>query len=164
MVRLVFTQLLLIFSLLFFRYGVLTRYVYILEIRKYNVVKGMKTKSQVKQRKNKISNSDLFKHTINALHITLKRRTSNNYSIMIINDILKTMKDKFDFLKYVKVIKTGHSEDDDEVLNIKDDLDSIDPAEIGKAIESIIRIASMNMKDKNAGLYVITELKEHIKD
>jgi len=83
---------------------------------------------------------------------------------MIINDILKTMKDKFDFLKYVKVIKTGHSEDDDEVLNIKDDLDSIDPAEIGKAIESIIRIASMNMKDKNAGLYVITELKEHIKD
>jgi len=124
----------------------------------------VKTKSQVKQRKNKISNSDLFKHTINALHITLKRRTSNNYSIMIINDILKTMKDKFDFLKYVKVIKTGHSEDDDEVLNIKDDLDSIDPAEIGKAIESIIRIASMNMKDKNAGLYVITELKEHIKD
>lgn len=42
-------------------------------------------------------------------------------------------------------------------------LDYVDEKLLGKAIESIIRIACLNMKDKNAGLYLISELKEKIK-
>ena len=42
------------------------------------MVKGMNTKSQDKQCKTKISNSDLFKETIKPLHIIIKRETSNN--------------------------------------------------------------------------------------
>ena len=62
------------------------------------MVRGMNTKSQDKLHKSKISNSDLFRQTIKSLHIIIERRTSNSYAIMIINDILKTMKNKFDFL------------------------------------------------------------------
>ena len=74
------------------------------------------------------------------------------------------MENKFNFLKYVKLNKTEHSKDNHEVINILQELDKIDQKEIGRAIESIIRIASINMKDKDAGLYFITELKDKIND
>lgn len=83
---------------------------------------------------------------------------------MILTDVIRTLKNKFAFLKYVEVIRTGHSEHDYDIVNIMLDIDSIDPTEVGKAIESIIRVVSMNMKDKDAGLYFISELKDQVED
>jgi hypothetical protein len=126
------------------------------------MVKDVKAKSQVKQNKNEINNSKLFKEVITSLHNIVKRRTSTNYSIMIINDVLKNLRDRFDFLKNVDVLPNRHADDEDGLIMIDDKLDSIKPEEIGKAVESLIRLISMNMKDKDAGLYFITELKENI--
>jgi len=128
------------------------------------MVKGMKAKSQVKKTKNQIGNSKIFKEVITALHNIVKRRTSTNYSIMVVNDILRSLRDRFDFLKNIEVLPAGNVEDEDGFIVINDDLDLIESKEIGRAIESVIRLAGMNMKDKDAGLYFITELKENLKD
>ena len=98
------------------------------------MVKDVKAKSQEKQSKNNTSNSELFRHVIKALNSIISRRTSENYSTMVINDIIKNMEDKFKFLKYVKVIKTGYSEDDSEVLDILKSLEYVDEKLLGKAI------------------------------
>ena len=72
------------------------------------MVKDVKAISQGKQNKNEISNSELFKNVIKSLNSILSRRTSENYSTMVINDIIKNMEDKFKFFKYIKVIKSGY--------------------------------------------------------
>lgn len=72
------------------------------------MVKDVKAISQGKQNKNEISNSELFKNVIKSLNSILNRRTSENYSTMVINDIIKNMEDKFKFFKYIKVIKSGY--------------------------------------------------------
>jgi hypothetical protein len=131
-------------------------------MRKYNLVKDVKAGSQRKQNNNNSSNSKLFKQIIKAIYSIIKQRTSKNYSTMIINDILKNMENKYNFLKYIKLNKTGQPKDNHELINILQEIDKIDQKEIGRAIESIIRVASINMKDIDAGLDFITELKDKI--
>ena len=114
------------------------------------------------KRLNDHTNTELFLHVLANLFNIVSRRTSKSYSIMIISDIRKTLENKFVFLKYVKISKRISLEHDEDIATFTIDIDSIDPAEIGKAIESIIRVASMNMNNKNAGLYLIRELKEQI--
>ena len=128
------------------------------------MVRDVKAKKQAKQNKNQITNSKLYQEVIASLHNIVKRRTSINYSIVVINDIIRTLRERFEFLKNVEVISNQHTEDEDGFIMIDDELDSVDAKEIGRSIESLIRLVSMNMKDKEAGLYFITELKENIKD
>ena len=115
-----------------------------------------------KKAMNDFTNSDLIKHILTALFTIASRRTSESYSVMVLTDILKTLEGKFTFLKYVTINGAGHPEREHGVISITLDIDRIDPAEVGRAIESFIRVASMNMKDKDAGLYFITELKDQV--
>lgn len=110
------------------------------------------------------TNSKLIKHVINGLFTIIKRRTSDSFSVMILTDIIKTLEHKFDFLKYIRINKIEYIEDDYNAVTISVDIEDINSKEIGRAIESIIRIASANIKDKNAGLFFITELKNQIDD
>lgn len=110
------------------------------------------------------TNSEVLKHILTGLYTIISRRTSRNYSLMILSDILKTLKDKFLFLEFVKIVSYELEEVGEGVVDILLDIDRIDPAEVGRAIESIVRVSSMNMKDKDAGLYIITELKDIIND
>ena len=110
------------------------------------------------------SNSKLIKHVINGLFTIIKRRTSDSFSVMILTEIINTLEPKFDFLKYIRINKVEYIEDDYNAVTISVDIEDIDSKEIGRAIESIIRVASANMKDKNAGLFIVTELKNQIDD
>lgn len=128
------------------------------------MMKGSITMSDSKQNNTEIPNSVLFKYIMNALYNIIKNKTSENYSIMVIGNILKTIENKFEFLKYVNVICAGQIENQDGIIDLVGNIDTIDTSEISKAIESIIRITSSSMKDKEAGKYFITELKKYIKN
>lgn len=127
-------------------------------------MKGMNTTADSEQNNTGISNSLLLKYIVNSLYNIIKDKTSENYSIMVIGNIIKTIENKFEFLKYVNVICAGQLENEDGIIHIVGDIDSIDASEISKAIESIIRITSSSMKDKEARKYFITELKKYIKE
>ncbi|KYK28531.1 hypothetical protein AYK20_01165 [Thermoplasmatales archaeon SG8-52-1] len=124
----------------------------------------MNTMSNSEQKDSGIPNSELFKHIINSIYFIIKDKTSENYSIMIIGNIIKTIENKFEFLKYVNVICAGQLENQDGIIDLVGNIDTIAPTEIGKAIESIIRLTSLSMKDKEARRYFITELKRHIQE
>ena len=111
---------------------------------------------------NNHTNTELLLHVLTNLFNIICRRTSRSYSKIILSDIIKTLENKFVFLKDVKISKRISLEHDEDIATFTIDIDGIDPAEIGKAIESIIRVANMNMNNKNAGLYFIKELKEQI--
>ena len=62
------------------------------------------------------------------------------------------------------MICTGQTENEGGIIDLVGNLDTIDTFEISRAIESIIRITSMNMKNEEARKYFITELKKYIKN
>lgn len=110
-----------------------------------------------------LKNSDLIKHILAALYRTASRRTSSAFSVMIIKNILKTLRQKreYEFLKYVTIRSSVYVEDEDVVF-VSSTMNKIKPLLVGKAIESIIRVVNTNLKDVKAGLYFITELKKQM--
>lgn len=126
------------------------------------MVRLVKGKNQDQAKIQDFTNSKLIKHVINGLFTIIKRRTSDSFSVMILTDIMKTLENKFRFLKYIRINKIEYIEEDYNAVTISVNLDDINSREIGRAIESIIRVVSANMKDKNAGLFFITELKNQI--
>jgi len=128
------------------------------------MMKGMNTMSTSNKNNSDIPNSVLFRHVMNTLYNIIKNKTSENYSIMVIGNIIKTIENKFEFLKYVNVICAGQLENDDGIIDFVGSIDNIDTSEISKAIESIIRITRSSMKDQEAGKYFINELKKNIEN
>ena len=128
------------------------------------MVRIVETTSQSWKNMTHITNSDLVKHVLLALFNVVSRRTSASFSLMVLTDILKTLEKKFVFLEYVKIKKSIYVEGSDDIIDVLFDMDDVGHDEIAKAIESFIRIASMNMKNEEAGFYFITELKNQIKD
>ena len=110
-----------------------------------------------------LTNSNLIKHVLSTLYRTASRRTSSAFAVMIMNDILKTLRQKYEykFLEGVVIRSSEYIEAGDVVL-ILSNIDKIDPLLIGKAIESIVRVVNANLKDVKAGLYFITELKNQM--
>jgi len=105
-----------------------------------------------------IENSDLLKAVLKALFTTAARRTTQNFAVAIIDTIIRTIEERYDFLKYVQIYTDGGSED---FIDVNSDLNSVHPAKIGKAIEAIVQVVYMDLKEK-AGLYFIKEVKRNV--
>lgn len=116
-----------------------------------------------KQQKN-FKNQNLIEQILNALHSTTSRRTSQSYSLNILKDVLHTLSSKYYFTKYIQLNELTYYEEGLGIVKFSPEINNIDPEEIGKFIESLIRVASLNMKNVEAGLYFITELKEQLSE
>ena len=102
-----------------------------------------------------INNSDLLKVTLKALYTTASRRTTQAFAVAVIDSILKTIEEKFDFLKYVNINTNTES---GNFIEISSEINSIHPAKIGKVIEAIVQVVCLDLKEK-AGHYFIREVK-----
>ena len=105
-----------------------------------------------------IENSDLLEGVLKALYTTAARRTTQNFAVTIIDTIIRTIEERYEFLKYVQIYTDGGSED---FINVSSDLNSVHPAKIGKAIEAIVQVVYMDLEEK-AGLYFIKEVKINV--
>ena len=109
-----------------------------------------------------IQNSDLIKQVIKTLLVITSRRASESVSILLINTILKTLTGRYNFLKHVK-IKTalGYGDIAADTISVDPVINSVDSDTVGKVIETIIRVVSMDLKEK-AGLFFIKEFKNRL--
>lgn len=105
----------------------------------------------------KIRNTDLFEAVLKALYNTAARRTTPNFAIVVIDTIIKTLIERFDFLKHVRINIEGESED---FVEAGSKLNSVHPMKIGKSIETIVQVVYMDLKEK-AGLYFIKEIERN---
>ena len=110
----------------------------------------------------KVKNSILLKTVIEALYNVASRRTSSKFADEAVGSTIKTLEGKFEFMKYIDISKP---EDSTEgfAISISSDIETVRPEIIGKAIEALIRIVYSDIGSE-AGLYFITELKEHAGD
>jgi hypothetical protein len=105
----------------------------------------------------KLSNVDILENVMHGLFTTAGRRTSQYFAVAVIHAITKALEQRYDFLRYIRFNIKGES---DELVNISPDINSINTIRIGEAVEAIVQVICMDLKDK-AGLYFINELKKN---
>jgi len=102
----------------------------------------------------KLQNSDLLRNILKAVYITASRRTTPSFAIAVIGAITKTLEQRYNFLKNITFFEDGKSED---FIMIDSKINSINSDKIAKAIENIVQIVYMDLREK-AGFYFIKEL------
>jgi len=109
-----------------------------------------------------VKNSILLETVLNALYNVTSRRTSSKYADETIGSTIKTLESKFEFMKYIDIVKPEISEEG-FAISISSDVERVRPELIGKAIEALVRVVYNDISSE-VGLYFITELKEHAGD
>lgn len=104
-----------------------------------------------------LKNSKVLGGILIALYAVASRRTTHNFAATVIGAIVKTLEQSYPFLKHVK-IEEGEVSRTSDVININHDIDDVNPTQVGRAIEAIIRVVYMDLIGK-AGLFFIKELK-----
>ncbi len=105
------------------------------------------------------NNSGLIKYIVNALYNVASRRTTSKYADETIGSSIKTLERKYDFLRFVTINQKDVT-DGGYAITVSDDIDLINPSQVGKAVEALIRVV-YNDLSSDAGLYFVSELKEY---
>ena len=71
----------------------------------------------------KLDNSTLLSEIFKAICNVATRRTTHNFAVLVISNILNNLEQRHEFLKYVKI---NSNDDSEEIVNISSNLDSID--------------------------------------
>ncbi|UCH72188.1 MAG: hypothetical protein JSW62_01175 [Thermoplasmatales archaeon] len=107
-----------------------------------------------------LDNKDVIARILKSTIGVIGRRTSESYATVIINDIVKKLSEKYDFLKYVEVKNVEFSEES-EAVHINSDINYVKKEEIGNAVAEFIGKVTKAMGN-NAGYYFIKEIKEDL--
>jgi predicted DNA-binding protein (UPF0251 family) len=114
----------------------------------------------------KTNNSLLAKRVFEALYIVIGRRTLDSFAVQILKTTLEKLNTKYDFLHLVTIHDDFFSEDGIQA-SFDQTFDAIEPSRLGEAIDALIRGIYLELTETigdDAGLYFITELKQHLGD
>ena len=105
-----------------------------------------------------LKNSEVLESILRALFSVASRRTTQSFAATVIGAIIKTLEQNYDFLRNVH-IENPEYVNAEGMIKISSEIDTFDHAQVGKAIEAIIRIVYMDLVGKT-GLFFMKELKE----
>jgi hypothetical protein len=110
----------------------------------------------------KVENSILLKKVLSTMVTISGRKTTEGYAITVMESLLKNLENQYDFLKHIKIKDTRYLEEDESVM-VMDDIDTIAPSHVGKAIHDLILTMNRSL-GKNAGYFFFKELSRNIGD
>ena len=102
----------------------------------------------------KLSNVEIMASVLTNICNILSNRTSQSFSVSLLDTIIRALNNKFNFLRFIKF---NIKDPTKELISVSSEINSIDPVLIGRAIESIIQIICLDLKEK-AGIYFIKEI------
>jgi hypothetical protein len=105
-------------------------------------------------------NSELLKKAIQSIYRVAGRRTSERFADDTIKASLKTLANKYEFLKDITITNQVTDDLDKIILIHSDKVNRVQNQRIAKSIESLIRMVYDELNEE-AGLYFITELREN---
>ncbi|HIH28357.1 MAG TPA: hypothetical protein HA260_00985, partial [Thermoplasmata archaeon] len=109
-----------------------------------------------------IKNSEVIGGILRTLYMVASRRTSQTFAATVIGAIIKTLEQNYDFLRYINIENPEYT-NSEIVINISNEIDTVEPTRIGTAVEAIIRIVYMDLVGKT-GLFFMKELKQQAGD
>ena len=102
-----------------------------------------------------IKNSEVLGGILRTLYMVASRRTSQTFAATVIGAIIKTLEQNYDFLRYINIENPEYT-NSEIVINISNEIDTVEPTKIGTAVEAIIRIVYMDLVGKT-GLFFMKE-------
>lgn len=114
----------------------------------------------------KTKNSLLAKRVFEALYKVIGRRTLDSFAVQILKTTLEKLDTKYDFLNLITIHDDFFSEDGMKA-SFDVTFDTIEPSRLGEAIDALIGVIYLELTETigdDAGLYFITELKQHLGD
>jgi hypothetical protein len=113
-----------------------------------------------------VQNSLMIRRVIEGLFTVVGRRTLDSHAIKVIQTVLKKLEPTYHFLDNVVIHDELFSHDGIK-MTINPMFDEVNRAEVGKAVDALIQVISMDLvktAGEEVGLYFITELKGHLGD
>ncbi len=107
-----------------------------------------------------LEKSDVINRLLQSIVKVISRRSSEDYALVMVGNTIKKLQDKYDFLNYIDIKATRYSEIEN-IVTIDSSINTVEPEEIGKAIQEIVGIIVTAM-GKNAGFFFIKEVKNKI--
>jgi translation elongation factor EF-1beta len=107
-----------------------------------------------------LANSIAVENLLQILIKVVGRRTTKEFAVTNIENILNRLQPKYDFLKYVKIENASFSEKKSDV-KVESEIDGADADSLGKAINDIFDSMIKTM-GKNVGYYYIKEIQEDL--
>jgi len=109
-----------------------------------------------------VKHSEVIGGILRTLYSVASRRTSQTFASTVIGAIIKTLEQNYDFLRYIN-FESPEFTNSEVIINISDEINTVETSQIGMAIEAIIRIVYMDLVGKT-GLFFIKELKQQAGD
>ena len=109
-----------------------------------------------------LRNSEVIGGILRTLYVVASRRTSQTFAATVIGAIIKTLEQNYEFLRYINIENPEYT-NAEIVINISNEIDTVEPTKIGTAVEAIIRIVYMDLVGKT-GLFFMKELKQQAGD
>ena len=95
-----------------------------------------------------LEKSDVINRLLQSIVKVISRRSSEDYALVMVGNTIKKLQDKYDFLNYIDIKATRYSEIEN-IVTIDSSINTVEPEEIGKAIQEIVGIIVTAM-GKNA--------------
>jgi hypothetical protein len=108
-----------------------------------------------------INNSDVLKHVIISLVNVSRTKTSSDYAWAIIKDLIKELKNDYSFLQFISITEINRLNDNIDDIEISNQINSVEPKDIGKAIQNFVDYYKTRM-GKKAGYFFIQEFKDDL--
>jgi len=102
----------------------------------------------------------VVQHVLKALIDVLSELSTQSYAILTIDNVIKKLGDKYEFLKYVKIDSTRYSEGADAV-SVPSDIDTVRPSKVGRGIQKTVEDIAMSLGEE-AGQHFIEKFKKRL--
>ena len=107
--------------------------------------------------------SDLMKNVLKTLISISSRKTDLPFALMTMEDLIKRLEPKYDFLKLVQINDDVYNEETANIVSVMSDINKVPPTEVGKALYAIIASLNRSLGDR-AGHFFIKEIRNTLSD
>jgi hypothetical protein len=105
-------------------------------------------------------NSEIIEHILQTLIDKIGRRTSVSFAVVLIDTVIKELKSKYDFLKYIKIKNTLYSEGINAVT-VMSEIDYVESREFFIGIKNLINKIIRGL-ERNADFFFIREFRDSL--
>jgi len=107
--------------------------------------------------------SDVMKSVLKTLISISSRKTDLPNAVMTMDDLIKRLETKYNFLKHVQINDDVYKEERADVISVMSDINAVPPTELGKALHAIIDSVNRSLGE-NAGHFFIKEIRNTLSD
>lgn len=104
-----------------------------------------------------------MKNVLKTLISISSRKTDLPYAIMTMEDLIKRLETRYNFLKHIQINDSLYNENTTDFISVMSDINTVAPKEMGNALHAIIDSLNRSLGDK-AGHFFIKEIRSTLND